>query len=93
MALIKELNSSYGVKPSYHRVLCVSLNATEKRVIISVGSYINKELRTNGYEPIDIIDIDVPKDDYPFFIEDNIISKAYQWLKVNVEGMEDAKDD
>jgi len=93
MALIKELSSSYGIKPSYHRVLCVSLNAIEKTVIISVGSYVGKELRNNGYEPIDTIDIEVPKDDYPFFIEGGIISKAYKWLRDNVEGLEDAIDD
>lgn len=93
MALIKELSSSYGIKPSYHRVLCVSLSAIERKTIISVGSYMSKELRNNGYEPIDIIDIDVPKEDYPFFIEGNIISKSYQWLRDNVEGLEDAIDD
>ena len=93
MAVVKELKSTYGISPSYHRVLCVSLNAIEQKVIICVGSYMDKQRRQEGYEPIDAIDIDVPKEDYSFFLDGNIIAKVYEWLKANVEGLEDAKDD
>ena len=48
MAIIKELNSSYGVKPSYHRITNISLNAIDKEVVICVGSYISKETRDKG---------------------------------------------
>ena len=93
MALVKELKSTYGVSPSYHRVTSVSLNAMEKEAIVCVGSYLSKEVREKGCDPIDAIDILVPKEDYPRFLEGNAFSAAYRWLRENVVGLEDAKDD
>ena len=92
MAVIKELPSSYGLGLSYHRILCVSINALEKEVVICVGSYINKEARDNGFDSIDQIDIQVPNEDYDFFLKGNIYEAAYNWLKANVEGFEDSVD-
>ena len=68
MAIIKELNSSYGIKPSYHRITNISLNAIDKEVVICVGSYISKEIRDKGCDPIDTIDILIPKEDYESFL-------------------------
>ena len=93
MALIKELKSTYGVSPSYHRVTSISLNAMEKEAIVCVGSYLSKEAREKGCDPIDAIDILVPKEDYPRFLEGNAFKAAYGWLRENVVGLEDAKDD
>lgn len=93
MALFKELGSSYGVTANYHRVTCVSVNALTKEVTICVASYISKEKRDEGCEFIDSLDIYVPADDYGRFLEGNILSCAYSWLKENVEGFEEAQDD
>lgn len=93
MALLKELSSSYGVTASYHRVTCVSINALTKEVTICVASYISKEKRDEGFEFIDSLDIYVPADDYDQFLEGNVLSCAYAWLKSNVEGFEEAEDD
>jgi len=93
MAIIADLNSSYGVKACYHRVTCVSINALVKEVTICVSSYVSKEKRDEGYDPIDAIDITVPEDDYEQFLNVNIYSASYNWLKENVEGFEDATDD
>lgn len=93
MAVIKELESSYGVSPSYHRVVCVSINALTKKVTICVSSYISKEIREQGYDAIECIDIETPVEDYEKFLEGNIYECAYNWLKENVEGFEEAEDD
>ena len=93
MAIIKELESSYGISPNYHRVVCVSINALIKEVTICVSSYINKETREKGYDAIDTIDIKVPEEDYDKFLEGNIYECSYNWLKENVEGFEEATDD
>ena len=93
MAIKKALNSSYGVKAYYHRVTCVSINALLKEVTICVASYISKELRDDGYEPIDSIDISVPSSDYESFLKGDIYAAAYNWLKENIEGFEDSEDD
>lgn len=93
MALIKELNSSYGVNPSYHRVVCVSINLVTKETTICVGSYVSKEKRLNGFEPLDTLDIYVPIEDFYLFLDENIVSAAYKWLRENIEGFEDAIDD
>lgn len=93
MAIIKELESSYGVSPSYHRVVCVSINALTKKVTICVSSYISKDARDKGCDAIDTLDIETPAEDYDLFLEDNIYKCAYKWLKDNVEGFEEAEDD
>ncbi len=93
MAIIKELESTYGVYPSYHRVVCVSINALTKKVTICVSSYISKETRDKGCDAIDTLDIETPVEDYDSFLEGNIYECAYRWLKENVEGFEEAEDD
>jgi hypothetical protein len=93
MAIKADLNSSYGVVASYHRVTCVSINALIKEITICVASYVSKEKREEGFDPIDSVDITVPSDDYESFLNGSIYSAAYNWLKENVEGFEDAEDD
>lgn len=93
MAIIKELESSYGVSPNYHRVVCVSINALTKKVTICVSSYISKDARDKGCDAIDCLDIETPAEDYDLFLEGNIYECAYKWLKENVEGFEEAEDD
>lgn len=93
MAIIKELNSSYGIKPSYHRITNISLNAIDKEVVICVGSYISKEIRDKGCDPIDTIDILIPKEDYESFLVGDVFKAGYKWLKENVIGLEDGIDD
>lgn len=93
MAIIKELNSSYGIKPSYHRITNISLNAIDKEVVICVGSYISNETRDKGCDPIDTIDILIPKEDYESFLVGDVFKAGYKWLKENVIGLEDGIDD
>ena len=98
MAIIKELDSSYGIKPSYHRITNISLNAIDKEVVICVGSYISKETRDKGCDPIDTIDILIPKEDYESFLVGDVFKAGYKkagykWLKENVIGLEDGIDD
>jgi len=93
MAIIKELNSSYGIQVSYHKITVISINYVKKKVIIGVASYLDKKIRSENYSPIDTIDVDVPAEDYPLFLSTNVIVVAYQWLKDNIVGFEDAIDD
>lgn len=93
MAVIKELTSSYGIKPSYHRISNISINANDKEVILCVSSYVSKEARDNKCDPIDTIDILVPKEDYELFLVGDVFKASYKWLKENVIGLEDGVDD
>lgn len=93
MAIIKELASSYGIKPSYHRITNISLNAMDREAIICVGSYVSKEARESGCDPIDTIDILIPKEDYGLFLVGDVFKAGYGWLKENVVGLEDGSDD
>ena len=61
MAILKELDSNYGINPTYHRVVCVSINALRREVTICLASYFSKEIRDNGGQPIETIDINVPR--------------------------------
>lgn len=93
MAIIKSLNSSYGISAEYHKVSSISINYQKKKVIICVSSFVNKEIRKSNYDPIDSIDVEVPIEDYPLFLSSDIQVSAYQWLKENVMGFENAEDD
>lgn len=93
MAIISELDSKIGIKASYHRVLAVNINYKDKKVVICVASYIDKETRKNNYQPIEVIDIEIPKSDYHLFLGNDLQVFSYHWLKENVVGFEDALDD
>ena len=92
MAILKELDSIYGINHNYHRVVCVSINALRREVTICLASYFSKEIRDNGGQPIETIDINVPSEDYDLFLNGNIYQVSYCWLKENVIGFEEATD-
>ncbi len=93
MAIIKKLSSNVGVDVSYHRVIGVSINYQEKLVNITLASYINVDKRIQKCRPLEVVDIEVPKSDFGLFLDKSPIKAAYDWLKINVEGFDDAKDD
>lgn len=93
MAIIKQLNTKFGVNASYHRITAFNISYSQKKVIICVASYISKEARSNLNDPIEEIDIEIPIDDYNQFLNTNPIEQAYAWLKNNVIGFEDCVDD
>lgn len=93
MAIIKDLDSSFGIVASYHRITSVSVNYKMKQVIICVSSYSTKDTRINNFNPLEEIDIEVPTSDFSIFKDTNVINNAYLWLKANVVGFEDSIDD
>ena len=93
MAIIKDLNSSFGIVASYHRITSVSVNYKMKQVVICVSSYSTKDTRVNNFNPLEEIDIEVPGADFNQFKDTNVINTAYLWLKANVVGFEDSIDD
>ena len=70
----------------------LSINALKREVTICLASYFSKEIRDNGGQPIETIDINVPSEDYDLFLEGNIYQVSYCWLKENVIGFEEAAD-
>ena len=93
MAIIKEMNSKFGVSLSYHRIIAFNINYVLKKAVICVASYHNKEVRANHSAPLEEIDIEVPESDFYLFSEASPISQGYQWLKDNVVGFDESIDD
>jgi len=93
MAIIKELDTKFGVQASYHRITAFNISYTSRKVILCVATYLSKEARRNLSEPIEEIDIEIPQSDFNTFLETNPIERGYLWLKENVVGFEDATDD
>lgn len=93
MAIIKDLNTSFGCSAQYHRIASISINYKVKKVIICVASYLTKEARRDRYNPVEEIDIEVPLEDFNLFLDANVINIAYMWLKENVIGFDEAIDD
>lgn len=93
MAIIKEMNTKFGVGASYHRITAFNISYSNKKITICVASYISKEARANMHDPIEEVDIEVPSSDYTLFVETNPLEQSYIWLKQNVIGFEDSEDD
>lgn len=93
MAIIKALDSRVGIKVSYHRIIGVNINYKDKQVVVCLASYLTKETRSNNYAPLEVVDIEVPKEDFNLFVGDNPIDIAYLWLKENVDGFDASEDD
>ncbi|HHU59429.1 TPA: hypothetical protein GXZ34_00695 [bacterium] len=93
MAIIKKLKSGVGIDVSYHRVVHININYQEKQVNIGLASYIDLSKRIDNYRPLEVVDIEVPKEDFNIFKHNNLLKAAYEWLKVNVEGFDKSKDD
>ena len=93
MAIIKQIASNYGVDAVYHRITNININYKNKQVVICVASYLTKEARRVNLSPLEEVDIEVPKEDFLLFMDTNVIEYAYEWLKQNVIGFEDAEDD
>lgn len=93
MAIIKELETKYGIQASYHRITAFNISYTRKNIVLCVATYLSKEARQNQSEPMEEIDIEIPHGDFTTFLEANPIERGYLWLKENVIGFEDATDD
>lgn len=93
MAIIKELNTKFGVGASYHRITAFNISYSQKKIVICVASYLSKKARANKSVPMEEIDIEIPTDDFSLFLNTNPIEQAYNWLKENAIGFEDAVDD
>ena len=93
MAIIKEMNTKFGIGASYHRITAFNISYSNKKITICVASYISKEARANMHDPIEEVDIEVPLSDYTLFVESNPMEQSYIWLKQNVIGFEDSEDD
>jgi len=93
MAIIKRMDSKFGLSLSYHRITAININYANHKVVLCVASYFSKETRTNRNHPIEEIDIEIPTSDWLLFQNTNPIRQGYLWLKANVVGFEDATDD
>jgi len=93
MAIIKDMQSKFGIALSYHRITAFNINYVAKKAVICVASYLSKEARANQNAPLEEIDIEIPAVDFPLFQNTCPISQGYLWLRDNVAGFEDAFDD
>lgn len=93
MAIIKELSTKFGIGASYHRITAFNISYSNKKITICVASYLSKDARVNKNEPIEELDISIPLSDFTMFLNVNPIVQAYEWLKQNVIGFEEALDD
>jgi hypothetical protein len=93
MAIIKGLETKFGILANYHRITAFNISYSHKKITLCVASYLTKETRIAKREPIEEIDIEIPFSDFSSFLKVNPIVQGYNWLKQNVIGFEDAIDD
>ena len=93
MAIIKALDTKFGIQASYHRITAFNISYSAKKIVICIATYLSKEARLNQSNPIEEVDIEVPLSDYHTFLNTNPIENSYLWLKQNVIGFDDSTDD
>jgi len=93
MAIIRELETKFGISASYHRITAFNISYSNKKISLCVATYISKEARASFNQPVEEIDIEIPYGDFTSFLNVNPIERGYGWLKDNVIGFEDAVDD
>ena len=93
MAIIKSLKSRVGIDLSYHRVLAVNVNYKEKKVVICLASYVDLDRRIESYDPLEVVDIEVPRADFKLFEGVDLQEMSYLWLKDNIIGFDKSADD
>ena len=93
MAIIKNMQSKFGIALSYHRITAFNINYVVKKAVICVASYLSKEARGNLSAPLEEIDIEIPTSDFTQFQNTNPIEQGYLLLKENVVGFDDSIDD
>lgn len=93
MAIIKNMQTKFGIALSYHRITAFNINYAAKKAVICVASYLSKEARANQSIPLEEIDIEVPSIDFALFQNTNPIAQGYLWLKENVVGFDESLDD
>ena len=93
MAIIKNMQTKFGIVLSYHRITAFNINYAAKKAVICVASYLSKEARANQSIPLEEIDIEVPSIDFALFQNTNPIAQGYLWLKENVVGFDESLDD
>ena len=93
MAIIKSMNSKFGIPISYHRITAFNINYAQRKAVLCVASYLSKEARASRSQPFEEVDIEIPAADFSLFQNRTPISQGYLWLRANVVGFEDAVDD
>jgi hypothetical protein len=93
MAIIRQLETKFGIGASYHRITAFNISYSNKKISLCVATYISKEARASFNQPVEEIDIEIPFSDFKSFLNVNPIERGYLWLKENVIGFEDAIDD
>lgn len=87
MAVIKDIENVYGAEFNYHKIKSVTLNSINGNIVLKivVASWINKEARLNGKNPV---------------LTENIINNAdfamnpfYSLLKAKFKSYENSDDD
>ena len=93
MAIIKELDTKFGVQASYHRITAFNINYAAKQIILCVAFLCIKEKRALNKAPIEEVDIAIPMNDFSLFLNSSPLETSYLWLKENVIGFDDSMDD
>lgn len=98
MALKKLIISNNGIPLEYHRIAMIKSD-TNKQTTILMHSYLNQEARQYEKDYAAGLIKDEPR--FPYVDADYIsleydpgmsISRAYDWIKSNLEGFEDAEN-
>jgi hypothetical protein len=96
MALLLEKPSDFSdeVLLSYWKVCDTNINWYEEKFIINIAGFIDESSRRAGKTPVKIISYSYPgtfppsEDPFPFSVDDNVVAKTYEILKLKPEWSE-----
>jgi len=82
MALLKKVDTQFGVEAEYHRITLTNISWLERKAHIEIVVYANKKARDDGKQFLDGKAIDISGEQFDYTCDDNIVAKTYDKLKL-----------
>jgi len=82
MAILKKVDTAFGVEAEYHKIVLTNINWLERKAHIEIVVYVNQEAREKNKQFLDGTTIDIFDEEFDYTPDDNIVAKTYDKLKL-----------
>ena len=85
MAIVKSLETGYGVTAEYHKIVTTDVNWLNSTIRITIDSFINQQARLDGKMPIIVHSYYFSGDDFTLTTNMNVVGWSYEQIKLKPE--------
>jgi uncharacterized protein (UPF0210 family) len=81
MALLKEIETKYGIAANYHKISVTDVNWHAKSAHVEVIGFVDREAKESGMNPILKTNFDYSPDNFSLSPDSNIVACLYAAIK------------